>query len=209
MKSFGASPSIGFPSLSLTLTVCTISRVVLRNVAAGGCCAAVAQPRLHRPPERRPRHDKLPSHKDREDHKEASESLRALGELRGSVARSSSSESKPHRALDFPRRICEAWQPELRAADDVVHAGVRLEVQHVGEVQPPVEAQTLCPLKRARDGGAEVELRGTNGGVAARGPPLPRRRRSVSIRIQIVAVRGRRCRACQARAQRSGDARSR
>src|SRR6266853_1395859 len=38
-KSFAVSPSIGRPSLSLTLTVCTINRVVLRNVAAGaaGC----------------------------------------------------------------------------------------------------------------------------------------------------------------------------
>jgi hypothetical protein len=40
-KSFTANPSIGRPSLSLTLTVWTISRVVLRNVAAGaaGCWA--------------------------------------------------------------------------------------------------------------------------------------------------------------------------
>src|SRR5437762_9415853 len=40
MKSFDASPSIGRPSLSFTVTVCTINRVPLRKV---GCrCSAPA-----------------------------------------------------------------------------------------------------------------------------------------------------------------------
>ena len=107
-KSVAVRPSIGLPSLSLTLTVCTISRVPLRNVgAAGAGCCAGGCGRQRTTAQRRD---------DAEQRRDAA----SRRDLCACVSRHQNLSRKLR--LHLAHRVGDGRQAELRAADDRVDA---------------------------------------------------------------------------------------
>src|SRR5712671_2881481 len=118
VKSFGVNPSTALPSLSFTVTVCTISVAPVRNVGCGGCWAACGpaafsatikdknkmQPRKH------------------ENTKKTYWVFFVPSCLRGCIW--TSLESGSQARLHSAHRVRAIRQTELLAADDRVHARV-------------------------------------------------------------------------------------
>src|SRR4029453_11274196 len=176
-KSCAVNPSTTLPSLSLTVTVWTMRRVVVRKtgccVCGACCCAAVVDPLIttHRGTEV-PRTNK--------------------NFLNVSVPRCvviGDRISKPHsQACLYPPHLAgRARQTELWAAHERVDAGVGHVVQDVGGVDAEVHVEPAAPREGARDARVETELHWSHPGVAPGVSPFPSAGRRVSGRIEIVS----------------------
>ena len=199
MKSFAVRPSIGLPSLSFTVTVWTISRVV----PCGRSAAVVA---VHAAsPQRTSRTTKRNARK----HENTTTKYRVFFVIFVFSWLHFESPQNLSRRLVWIFRIVFArfGRPNCGLPTIVFTPGIGDAVEHVGRIDPPIETEPAAPRERPRQSRVQRELRGADDGVASGIAPSPGRGSGVRRRIRVVARRrGISRRAREVRADRAGHA---